>query len=193
MLIVENVPEFSRWKLFPAWQHALGDLGYALSAQVIDSANIGVPQHRKRLFIIGTRSRSALWLRIPRREHVPARCIVSAKAPRWSSVSEKCRRTRERIAVGRRQWGNRFLVAYYGNEAGGRSLDRPLGTVTTRDRYALVEGDRLRMLQVDEYRQAMGFPAHYRLPENQTLAKHLLGNAVCPPVAQEVIAAVLAQ
>lgn len=192
-LVIENVPEFARWELFPAWEHALRALGYALSAQIIDAADVGVPQHRRRLFIVGTRSRSPLWLRQPRMEHVPSKHIISRDCGVWSSVSQMCKRTRDRIEQGRLQWGHRFLVAYYGTERGGRSLDRPLGTVTTRDRYAIVDGDSLRMLTVDEYRAAMGFPAGYQLPRNKRLAKHLLGNAVCPPVASEVIRQIAAR
>lgn len=39
------------------------------------------------------------------------------------------------------------------------------------------------MLTVPELRAAMGFPSTYWLPKRQDLAIHLLGNAVCPPVA----------
>lgn len=63
----------------------------------------------------------------------------------------------------RSRYGDRFLIAYYGNEHGGRSLDQPLGTVTTRDRFAVIDGDRMRMLSIEEYRIAMGFPAAYWL------------------------------
>jgi len=36
----------------------------------------------------------------------------------------------------------------------------------------------------------MGFPATYRLPERTKDAVHMLGNAVCPPVARDVINAI---
>ena len=36
-------------------------------------------------------------------------------------------------------------------------------------------------------RAAMGFPADYKLPASSTLAKHMLGNAVCPPMISAVI------
>jgi DNA (cytosine-5)-methyltransferase 1 len=166
-------------------------LGYALSHQVIDAADLGVPQHRRRLFIVGTRSTAPLTVDLPRLPHVPAASFLAGdpEQGRWSLVAAKCPRTRERVAVGRRQYGDRFLIAYYGTARGGRSLARPIGTVTTLDRYALVDGDRLRMLTPEEYRAAMGFPAGYQLPSNRRLAIHLLGNAVCPPVAAAVIGA----
>lgn len=68
-------------------------------------------------------------------------------------------------------------------------MARPLGTVTTRERWALVEGDRMRMLSVPEYRAAMGFRSDYVLPTGRKLATHLLGNAVCPPVARDIVTA----
>ena len=89
-----------------------------------------------------------------------------------------------RVREGRRKFGDRFLLAYYGGEEGGRSLDAPLGTVTTHDRHALVDGDRMRMLLPTESRAAMGFPAGYHLPADPKLATFMLGNANCPPLAR---------
>jgi DNA (cytosine-5)-methyltransferase 1 len=68
---------------------------------------------------------------------------------------------------------------------------RPLGTISTRDRWAVIDGDRMRMLTTDECRAAMGFPAGYRLPAAHAQAVHMLGNAVCPPVATDIIRAML--
>ena len=63
-------------------------------------------------------------------------------------------------------------------------------TITTRDRHAVIDGERMRMLSVPEARAAMGFPASYILPENSRTAMHMLGNAVCPPVARDVLLAI---
>jgi DNA (cytosine-5)-methyltransferase 1 len=49
-------------------------------------------------------------------------------------------------------------------------------------------GYEMRMLQVDELRAAMGFPASFVLDGcARTDAMRLLGNAVCPPVMQVVV------
>lgn len=56
--IVENVPAFTRWQLFPAWCSALHALGYAVAPHLIDCADLGVPQHRERVFIVLSRSRA---------------------------------------------------------------------------------------------------------------------------------------
>lgn len=190
--VVENVPEFAQWALFPAWREALNALGYAMALHVIDAADHGVPQNRVRLFVVGTRSQSPIALRLPKRPHVAAASVVDFGAGQWSAI-EKPRRspaTLARVAAGRRAHGDRFLTAYYGNERGGRSLSRPIGTITTRDRWAVIDHDRMRMLSVPEARRAMGFRDTYRIPEDKRLAMHMLGNAVCPPVARDLIQAI---
>jgi DNA (cytosine-5)-methyltransferase 1 len=188
--VVENVPEFLSWVLYPAWKSAMEALGYAVSPQVVDAADLGVPQNRERVFVICTRSRTPLKVTLPKTPHQSIDPFLDVIATGWSPVRTKCANTRARIANGRRQHGERFLMAYYGNEKGGRSLARPIGTVTTKDRYALIEGKEMRMLNVNEYRRAMAFPDSYILPKSSTLAKHMLGNAVCPPVATAILEAV---
>jgi DNA (cytosine-5)-methyltransferase 1 len=60
--------------------------------------------------------------------------------------------------------GRPFLIVYYGSDGAGgwQSLDRPLRTLTTLDRFGLVTWDgrepMLRTLQVEELLHAMGFP-----------------------------------
>lgn len=187
-VVVENVPEFLNWKLYPAWKRALELMGYSITENILDAADFGVPQHRIRAFIIGTRGKS-IMLNSPRLRHVSAAEIVSMNDGRWSRI-EKPRRaisTLVQVMGGRKRYGNRFLIAYYGSERQGRSLDSPLGTVTTHDRFGIINGDHMRMLSIDEYRAAMGFAVNYKLPENHKTALHLLGNAVPPPMAKGVL------
>ncbi len=190
--IVENVPEFTGWELFPAWRAAMEALGYSLSQHVIDAADHGVPQHRERLFIVCRRG-PARQLELPRRAHVSAASFIDVEAGKWSPIAKPGRalKTLANAAEGRRVHGDRFLLAYYGASRGGRSINRPIGTITTRDRHAIVDGDRMRMLSADECRAAMGFPSSTVLPSSHRTAVHMLGNAVSPPVARDVIAAVL--
>lgn len=193
--VVENVPEFLKWSLYPAWQTAMEALGYTLAPHILDAANHGVPQHRERIFIVLSRSKNPLNLTFARREPVPASSFIDFGAGKWQPIDKPGRATATlaRVAEGRSVHGERFISSYYGNERGGRSLKRPIGTITTRDRHAVVDGDRMRMISVQEARAAMGFPASYVLPPHQRTAMHMLGNAVCPPVARDVINAIRSQ
>lgn len=192
--VVENVPEFTRWALYPAWEHAMRSLGYQLAPHVVDCADLGVPQNRERLFLVCTRSRAPLFLPLPKREHVPADSFIDFAAGRWSPVAKPGRATATlaRIENGRLQHGERFVFSYYGNSRSGRDLRRPIGTITTRDRWAVVDGERMRMLTADETLRAMSFPANTRRPENHRLTVHMAGNAVPPVAGMEIINALRA-
>lgn len=96
-----------------------------------------------------------------------------------------------------------FLVKYYGNEVDGHGLDQPLGTITTKDRFAVVTVSidavtyvivdiGMRMLTRRELANAQGFPAHYVLdpigPSGKSLSIsssiRMIGNSVCPDMAE---------
>ncbi|MDP4074235.1 DNA cytosine methyltransferase [Acidovorax sp. A1169] len=196
VFVVENVPAFAAWTLYPAWCAAMNALGYALAPMVLDAADHGVPQHRLRLFIVGTRSAHPITLDLPRAAMATAADVIDFSAGRWSAIDKPGRscNTLARIAAGRLRHGHRFVAPYYGSGSGetGRSLHRPLGTITTRDRWSVIDGDRMRMLTAEECRAAMGFPAGYHLPADHKTAVHMLGNAVCPPQARDLIHALRA-
>lgn len=196
-VVVENVKEFAQWSLYPAWRMAMEALGYCLAPHVVDAADHGVPQNRQRVFIIGSRSRSPLMLMLPPGPHVPVENIIQFGAGSWSAIHKPGRSnaTLARIERGRKDLKTeRFVIPFYGSGSGltGRSIQRPIGTITTRDRWAVVDGDRMRMLTADECRAAMGFPEDYVIPGEHKLAVHMLGNAVCPPVARDIIEALKA-
>lgn len=190
--IVENVPEFLDWQLYRPWELAMNALGYSVSPHVIDAADLGAPQNRVRMFLVLTRTKAPLLLDLPKLAHKPASSFISFEAGNWQPVEKPGRAaaTLERVKAGRAAHGERFLISYYGNTKTGRSLHRPIGTITTRDRWAIIDGDRMRMLSRWECRAAMSFPDTYQLPDNHRLAVHLMGNAVCPEPVKQIIQAV---
>lgn len=191
--LVENVSDFTRWTLFPAWCHAMQALGYAIAPHLIDAADHGVPQHRERLFLVLTRSKHPLELSLAKREFAPASSVIDFGAGAWTHVDKpgRARATLDRVCTARARFGSRFVMPYYGSGSGltGRCLSRPIGTITTKNRWGVVDGNRMRMVLADETRGFMGFPVAYALPAGVTQATFMLGNAVCPPVARDVIQA----
>ena len=93
-----------------------------------------------------------------------------------------------------------FLTKFYGT-AGPVSVDEPLDTITTKDRFALVMPAvivgsvpyrvrlRWRMLQPHELAAGMSFPKGYRFTGNKTQTVKQIGNAVCPEVAAALLEA----
>jgi DNA (cytosine-5)-methyltransferase 1 len=87
-----------------------------------------------------------------------------------------------------------FIMVYYGTDGAGgfQTLNRPLRTVTTLDRFAYVRpngrGYEMRMLQPSELAAAMGFPnVHVWAESSRRDRIKMIGNAVCPPVMRAVV------
>lgn len=187
LVIVENVPEMMQWARYRSWRMGWSDLGYRVSEQVIDAADAGVPQNRRRLFVVASRTRRPIAIPQPSEPHVTARAVLDLDAGPWADTAGWCAKTQGRLVNARAQHGAEFLVPYYGSETGGRSLDRPIGTLTTVDRYALVRGDRGRMLTVAEALRLSSFPDGYALAGNRRDGVKMVGNSVPPQLAGYVI------
>jgi DNA (cytosine-5)-methyltransferase 1 len=192
--VVENVPEFLNWSLYPAWRTAMEALGYTLRHEILDAQFFGVPQQRKRMFMVGTRNRAFDFRGLGGQAPRPISEALDLNSGAWSSWLPEarkkplCANTMERIRAGQLRHGRApFWIPYFGANRNGWGLDQPIWTITTRDRYAIVHGERFRLLTVDECRKAMGFPAGYLLTGKAHLDKMLLGNAVCPPVATALL------
>ena len=188
LIAVENVPEMRAWALWPAWTHALECLGYAWSAHVLDAADCGVPQERKRLIVVAARGRRAPALAAPSAPRVAARGCIDLDGGTWRPWASYAPASVARIRDAIRTQGPECLVAYYGSTSShtGRSLDRPIGTLTTRDRYVVVRGDMARVLTVPEMLRLSGFPVGYPLAGTRRDQVMQVGNAVPPPLAAHV-------
>jgi DNA (cytosine-5)-methyltransferase 1 len=185
VILVENVLSFRRWALYPLWRQALETLGYRVQELEVAASSLGVPQRRTRLFISATRSRADLQLPIGA-EPAFAPCIEWA-APGWRPVAAASPGARARIERGRR-CGRRFLSQHVTGHP-GVPLSEPIRTITTKDQWIVVDGDRYRPLTLRELARGMGFPDRYSWPAElaRTDVVKGLGNAVPPPVARELV------
>ncbi|MEQ1322154.1 DNA cytosine methyltransferase [Acinetobacter soli] len=102
-----------------------------------------------------------------------------------------------------------FLTAFYGNERDGSSIDNPLRTIPTRDRFGLVTVGQqqyqiadigFRMLQPHELFKAQGFPESYifsygidehgnTLKLTKTEQTRMVGNSVPPQLSRALVLA----
>ena len=204
-LVLENVVYMRPWSRYLELKSRLEELDYRLAEHTLDASEFGVPQTRRRLFLVGDRERCPDGK--PQIHDGPRKAARSILDPAgtWNTSSLNCPRraqaTLERARRGFEALGEqtRFLLVYYGSDGSGgwQSLDRPLRTVTTIDRFALLEpGDneaRIRMLQVPELKRAMGFENGFDFPVGTRRDRiRLLGNGVCPPVMEAVVRSLVA-
>jgi DNA (cytosine-5)-methyltransferase 1 len=189
-LVVENVPDFLRWRLYPLWRQALEVLGYHLQELVLTASLHGVPQRRQRLLIVGTRRPVRLDVQKDAQE-LPFGPHVEWDAPGWRPLSEASEGAQERFRRAQANHGPRCLSQHVTGHSGS-PLDEPIRTITTKDQWVVLDGRRYRPLTEREYARAMGFPDSYTwAPARRRDVVRGLGNAVPPPLAERVVRAVL--
>lgn len=196
-IVIENVVSMRRWSRYQEFKKEL-EADYHVREEVLDSSDFGVPQSRRRLFLLCDRKRlPAPTPTIGGRKKTIQSIINLNGAYRWSPLKTERRAaaTLERAERGIKEvgLGKPFLLVYYGSDhAGGwQKLTRPLRTVTTLDRFAVVkpspEGHKMRMLQVPELQLAMGMGGMQFEHGTRREQIKMIGNAVCPPVMEQVI------
>jgi DNA (cytosine-5)-methyltransferase 1 len=187
-VLVENVADFTRWQHYDLWLECFRRMGYRLTAKVLRASRMGVPQRRDRLFIAAALDREVSLDFAREDEPGFGPCIDWDAGTNWRPVREGTVKVRERIANARRRLGaKRFLTQHVTNHP-GVGLDEPIRTITTKDQWAVVDGDLYRPLTVRENARAMGFPDSYGWPRRAKRKELIrgLGNAVCPPVAERL-------
>lgn len=203
-IIIENVPALQKWQHYESFLQALREQGgYYIREQTLDASDFGVCQRRKRLYIVCDKERNPPEVMPCTSEHIPVRNVIDLDG-RYSYTPlytpKRAKKTIKRAERAFRALGEdtTFLIVYYGSGPQWQTLDVPLRTITTHDRFALVRpngrgGHEMRMLQPEELQAAMGFPAEFNLNgcTTRTHKIHLLGNAVCPPVMQAIVEALI--
>src|SRR5690606_25358319 len=201
-LIVENVNRMKKWGRHNELVSTIESYGYTVNDLFLNAADFGAPQSRKRMFLVCDREGSVIsqkdLISLHQRSNKSARSIID-----WSDkykslplyTENRAQATIERAERAIEELGRRkeFIIVYYGSDyAGGwQSLDAPLRTVTTLDRFGLVtwKGNTpyLRMLQPPELLKAMGAGSKHQLPHGSRRDKiKLCGNGVCSPVMEMI-------
>ena len=203
-IIVENVVSMQRWDQYRKWLKRLQGLGYNTVEAKLNTSNFGVPQNRHRLFVICDKVKKP---KVPAKRTgrkctvkgiLEPRAIINGYnftfSPLKGNGRAKATLARARRAIKELGKNESFLLVYYGSDAmgGWQRLNRPLRTITTLDRFALVRpngtGHEMRMLQPSELAAAMGFPDNYKWGDKCRRNRiKLVGNAVSPLLMKAII------
>ena len=202
-IVVENVAQMQRWRKFGRWLKSIEALGYHTTLGVLNAQDHGVPQSRRRLFVLCDLKRNPA---LPAPRSADLRTVQevlgtgeSKKAPwRFASLKTPARAAatvkRAEVAIEAVGPHEPFIMVYYGTDGAGgfQRLNRPLRTITTLDRFALIRpngsGHEMRMLQPPELAAGMGFPSSHKWPATSRRNRiRLIGNAVCPPLMRDIV------
>lgn len=198
-IVVENVGNMKKWRQYKKFKTQLEALGYKIREQRLNSADFKVPQQRKRLFLLCDREIKPKPVpRIGGRRLTASSFVNLNGQYRWSLLKQKSRAKptidRARVAFQNVGKDKPFLLVYYGSDVAGgwQRLNRPIRTITTIDRFAVVkpstQGPKMRMLQVPELQVAMGMGQMRFIHGTRRDKIKMIGNAVCPPVMRTIIA-----
>jgi DNA (cytosine-5)-methyltransferase 1 len=194
---------------FRAFVADLESLGYIVDWRVLCAADFGDPTTRRRLFLQAVRDGlPVVWPTPTHRDPRAWADMFRVGLPKWKAAAscidfnnycpsifqrrkplcEKTLATIKQAATDLKIGKGFLLISYYGN-ATWQTVDRPLATITTKDRHALVHIRNsdigMRMLEPRELAAAMGFPADYQWTDlaGKPLTKRdqvkMIGNA-CP-------------
>lgn len=185
VIAVENVPEFRDWTLYRWWLDGLTALGYQVRPMILDAADFGHAQHRRRLFVVATRDGLDLDLTPPAPALVPAASILDPHPGK--AVTRRLYVTPQIEQI--EAEGVPHLVTYRRNAKARRADRHPLATVTAGGNHhgvaTVLDGvAHHRMLTNREAARAQGFPDTYEFTGNARDVKRQIGNAVPVGIAR---------
>jgi DNA (cytosine-5)-methyltransferase 1 len=79
--VMENVPQLLRSKEYDAFRRAAEDLGYVVEGRILNAADYGVPQTRRRAFVVGVLEGDPPW---PEATHADPALLDPTKEP-WQT------------------------------------------------------------------------------------------------------------
>lgn len=201
-IVIENVRRAKRWHRYAEFVREIENRGYTVSELILNAADFGVAQSRKRMFLICDREGASVssddLVAQSGRKRKPASTIIDSTGKYRSRPLNSPRRARATIERAERAIDALgtlipFFIVYYGSDyAGGwQPLENPLRTVTTLDRFGLVTWEStipmLRMLQPHELVRAMGATSAFKFAPGTRRDKiKLCGNGVCSPVMEAI-------
>lgn len=171
----------------------LRGLGYVIDRRVLDSADYGVPQHRRRTYIVGFRgdaSKAAFPMVWPRqsRVHLGIGKFVERNV-RGHSIS----RHLQRVYIFKKDDGRPEIIDRKTSKpvktlcASYHKIQRLTGTFVRDGETGL------RLLTESECRAIMGFPNWFEIPESvsRTQMYRQFGNSVAVPVVKRIARAMV--
>jgi DNA (cytosine-5)-methyltransferase 1 len=193
--VLENVPALKtrHARCFGILVRRLERMGYTVQSEILNAADFGVPQNRKRLFVVAHRGVFAFPVPSHADEHVTVRQALGSMVRRLPAsaalLSSKMMKYVRRYEAKCRCRNSRDLIC-----------DRPARTLTCRNlggatgdmiRLRVPDGRR-RRLSIREAARLQSFPDWFGFSGSRKSRFDQIGNAVPPLLAKAIASAVLA-
>lgn len=193
IIVAENVKGFMtlhKGKIFEKVKEEFAEAGYNIHAELLNSADYGVPQKRQRVFIVGIRKDLDIAFNFPEKTTENNWVPLSVAVPKLK-IEEKKYYFSERAVEGMKRAKNNMKRGLYQN------LDEPCLTVTShlakvslnsRDPVLLVEPENelYRRFTPREAARIQSFPESFEFLGSEGDAYRQIGNAIPPVLAWHI-------
>lgn len=181
--VMENVPQIQKYDILNTVIDCFHDAGYSLTQIVLDASYCGVPQSRKRYFLIGALNSKENFL-----EHT----LSSNQTPNQLTMREYFESIGVDLGI-----DYYFRVPRSYSRRGIFSIDEPCQTIRGVDRPIppgypghpsdpVPMGPNVKALSIEERSYVQTFPVGFEFEGNRTDLNQMIGNAVPVKLAQFV-------
>jgi len=190
---VEGLGNHDGGKTIGVITETLMNLGYVIDRRVLDAADYGVPQHRRRTYIVGFRN-DAVGASFPMAWPKASRVRQGIgpfveRGVRGHSISKHL----QRVYIFKKDDGRPEIIDRRSSEpvktlcASYHKIQRLTGTFVRDGETGL------RLLTASECRAIMGFPKWFEIPENvsRTQMYRQFGNSVAVPLVKRIAKAMV--
>lgn len=180
--IMENVPQMLNSDAFAEFKRKMLDGGYHLAPVILNAANIGVPQKRKRAFVVATLGNLSLLRDFVNKVHQIGQTELCTPRQAVPGIAETfrfvpCPRSITPMVLS----ADTPVPTQLCNCAG--SISEETYVAHPRDAGPIADAPRLKICELGAL---SGFPMDYVWPDKIGLSGKVIGNAVCPPVMRWV-------
>jgi len=179
-VVFENVYNIERYATLPKMREILTRAGYGITTEVLDASLCGVPQRRRRFFLIG---------KLGENDGFFDNFLARGQSQRNMTVRDYLGDTlqTEFYYMHPRSYNRRGVFSIDEPAATIRGINRPIPKQYKRHRAdKAAVGDGVRALTTRERASIQTFPVSFRLEGTKTEVELAIGNAVPPQLAQYV-------
>lgn len=200
---LENVMGWRETEPERALRAAMIGMGYKCAAWVLDAADFGTPQRRRRLFLVFARTKTP---RRPTETHGPTPDLFRRAWVGWEAACEGWEQIEPRPLVECMEQALAHSAAvavltdtrYRGATVDDvrlpiyRHMGEPSSTLTTRSAMQILASDGARTITERHIARLCGLPDSWITPDTLTMTREVCGLGVCPPVMRAIVEAQIA-